>query len=85
MLSDPETNSLKEQLTHIIKEYNADITVHDFRVVKGNTRTNVIFDAVIPFNLKNAESDIRKLVDGHLATYDKVYYAVIEFDRNFNE
>lgn len=85
MISDPETNQLKECLTSLIKDYNPDVTLHDFRVVCGNTHTNVIFDAVIPFNCKNAEIDIRKLVDEHLSTYDKVYYAVIEFDRNFNE
>ena len=58
--------------------------MHDFRVVKGNSHTNVIFDVVVPFDCKNSQADIRKIVNDKLATFDKTYYAVIEFDIDFN-
>jgi len=58
--------------------------MHDFRVVIGNSHTNVIFDVVIPYNSKVKESDVTDLVNKKLATYDKKYYAVIEFDKNYN-
>ena len=83
-LSNPETVKLKEDLFSVLKDYNSELSLHDFRVVKGNSHTNVIFDVVVPFGQKNAENEIRKIVNDKLATYDKVYYAVIEFDTDFN-
>ena len=83
-ISNPETVNLKEDLFSALKKYNCELSMHDFRVVKGNTHTNVIFDVVVPFDCKNAQTEIRKIVNDKLATYDKTYYAVIEFDTNFN-
>ncbi len=84
MLNDPETNSLKMLVSDAIKEISDKLTLHDFRVVYGNTHTNVIFDVVVPFELKNIENDIRKAVETKLSTLDKTYYVVIEFDRSYN-
>ena len=83
-LSDPETNILKNDLTELLHAYNPALSLHDFRVVVGVSHTNVIFDVVIPFDLQNAERDIINLVNDKLASYDKKYYAIIEFDKNFN-
>ena len=83
-LSDPETNILKEDLTELLHGYNPAISLHDFRVVVGVSHTNVIFDVVVPFDLQNAERDIINLVNDKLASYDKKYYAVIEFDKCYN-
>ena len=83
-VSDTETITLKEDLFRVLKDYNHELSMHDFRVVKGNSHTNVIFDVVIPFDCKCSQSEIRKLIADKLATYDKTYYAVIEFDTDFN-
>ena len=83
-LSDPETNILKNDLTELLHAYNPALSLHDFRVVVGVSHTNVIFDVVIPFDLQNAERDIINLVNDKLASYGKKYYAIIEFDKNFN-
>lgn len=47
-------------------ELDQRITVHDFRMVQGPTHTNLIFDAVLPFDVKmtdrEAEERIKELV-----------------------
>ena len=58
--------------------------MHDFRVVVGNTHTNIIFDVVIPFDSEGYEYEIKKMVNEKLMHYEKKYYAVIEFDREYN-
>ena len=83
-MSDTETIKLKTDLFNALKDYNPNLSMHDFRVVKGNSHTNVIFDVVVPFDCKNSQADIRKIVNDKLATFDKTYYAVIEFDTDFN-
>lgn len=83
-ISDPETNELRNAIHDLIKGFDENLNTHDFRVVQGVSHTNVIFDVVIPFDAKYTEQDIRSLVEKHLKTYEKTYYAVIEFDRDFN-
>ncbi len=82
-VGDPETIMLKERIEKVIKEYDEQVTLHDFRVVKGKEYTNVIFDAVIPYEKGQIEGRIREIVDNELSTLNKKYYAVIEFDREY--
>ncbi|MBQ9103995.1 MAG: cation transporter [Clostridia bacterium] len=83
-INDPETNQLKQGIHDIIKGLDENLNTHDFRVVQGVSHTNVIFDVVIPYGVKYTEQDIKALVENYLKTYEKTYYAVIEFDRDFN-
>ena len=47
-ISDEETNALRfkcqDILAHMSAEYASPMSLHDFRVVKGITHTNIIFD-----------------------------------------
>ncbi len=83
-VNDPETKFLKDELSATLKSVNPELSLHDFRVVCGISHTNVIFDVVLPFGIECEESEIKKAVYEKLADYDKKYYAVIEFDRNYN-
>ena len=42
-------SDIKAMTAEIINEYNSEYTFHDFRMVKGETHTNLIFDLIIPF------------------------------------
>lgn len=84
--NDAETCELKNDLAKLIKDFDSRLSLHDFRVVKGITHTNVIFDVLLPYGLaSNSEKEIKALVDEKLAGYDKKYYAVIEFDHDYTE
>ena len=83
-VNDTETLELKNKLSCVIKDYNSEICLHDFRVVKGRSHTNVIFDVVIPYDLPHAEKEVRELVENNLKCYNKQYYAVIEFEKDYN-
>lgn len=52
---DDTVNELKKFLCETIKsEVSDDISIHDFRVVIGNTHTNMIFDIILPFESKDS-------------------------------
>lgn len=65
-VNDPETERLKAIIDKVIKEYNPAFSFHDFRIVKGEKNTNVIFDVVIPADLSldkhTINSDLRKAI-----------------------
>lgn len=82
-VSDPETNELKHKITTLLKDFDNTLTLHDFRIVQGAHHTNIIFDVVMQFGSKHTESEIKELVKKELSTYDKKYFAVIEFDRDY--
>lgn len=41
---------LREQVAELVKQVEPSLTIHDFRVVRGTTHDNLIFDAVLPFS-----------------------------------
>ena len=59
--SDDEfTVSLMAKVVSVLKTISKDFSVHDFRVVQGETHTNVIFDLVVPYDCKEKNESIRK-------------------------
>lgn len=60
VLNDPETNSYKEMITGIVKGINPTYSIHDFRMVKGPTHTNLVFDLLLPIEEKREHGQIRK-------------------------
>ena len=42
-------NETKKEVVDMINEHFPGVTIHDFRMIQGPTHTNLIFDAVVPF------------------------------------
>ena len=57
---DEYTVSLMEKVVSVLRTISKDFSVHDFRVVQGETHTNVIFDLVVPYDCKEKNESIRK-------------------------
>lgn len=58
VINDDEVEEYRTLCADIIKSYNANYTFHDFRMVKGETHTNLIFDVVIPFEKNCSKQQI---------------------------
>ena len=81
-VNDPEVKELKHKVADLAKEVLDAITIHDFRVVKGDTHTNLIFDMVVPFSCKCADREMADMVaDKIKEKLGNNYYAVIDVDR----
>ena len=81
-VNDPEVKELKHQVADLVKEVLEAITIHDFRVVKGETHTNLIFDMVVPFSCKCTDMEMADMVaDKIKEKLGNNYYAVIDVDR----
>lgn len=85
-VDDERTNELKEKVSAIITEMNMALHFHDFRIVEGPTHTNVIFDIVVPYDIREEDAGIVKRLQneiGKLSTKDMEYFAVIDVDREY--
>ena len=80
-VGDPLTDRLKGELQQIVCEINVDMTIHDFRIVPGNTHTNLIFDAVVPFEMKMTDDEIISLLTEKIQNIDQNYFAVVTVER----
>ena len=56
------------------------IQIHDFRMVTGPTHTNVIFDAVIPFDVGRPDAQVRDEIEALVRKIDGNYFAVVTID-----
>lgn len=83
-----ETNNekivkLKEEIYEVIKNYNNIITMHDFRVVPGKKQSNVIFDIVVPYEIKESDEKIKEDIAKLINSKFKNYCTVINIDKPF--
>lgn len=82
-LSNPETLRLKSIADNKLKEISSELTLHDFRVVYGNTHTNILFDVVIPFEFKVSQDDIVKQIENCYFSNEHKYNLIINFDHPY--
>ena len=81
---DPEVERLKQLVITILHVRDERISIHDFRMVQGQGHENLIFDVLLPQDLKGDEKNIKKSVDHALNTIEpKTYYTKITFDTAF--
>lgn len=80
---DDEINTLKKEIIEKLRVYNERIKLHDFRVVKGPTHTNVIFDAVVPFDIKESDVQIKKSLEELVKNNFENTFAVIKIDKDY--
>jgi cation diffusion facilitator family transporter len=82
--NDCEVIERKEKVVRVIKELEPKATIHDFRLVNGETHINLIFDLVVPHSY--SESEEQKLVsqiEEALQKIDERYQAVITVENSY--
>ena len=79
----PKIDEIKAMVNTILQAKRPDISMHDFRVVFGDTHTNLIFDVVIPYGSKLTEFAIKKDFDMRMANHFENVFTVITFDRSY--
>ena len=80
---DEETKELKRKATNVILKIDEKLTLHDFRIVKGPSHTNLIFDVVKPHSLKIENADLIDLISYKIKELNPNYYCVIEIDEEY--
>lgn len=76
-------NELRESTKEIIKEFDETISMHDFRVVMGETHNNLIFDVVVPFGYKHTDEEVIEHIASEINKKDNKNFAVIKVDKDY--
>ena len=81
---DPYTNEVKEMLLPVLTSCEDIINIHDFRIVKGPTHVNIVFDAVINPNTSKSEQEIKNNLEEIVTSVDSKFVPVLTLDRDFS-
>lgn len=81
---DPKTFALKEDVNAILHDISPEISMHDFRVVYGNTHTNLVFDLMIPHGFSISSTELCKKVRDAVITKHPKHFCVIQIDYDYN-
>lgn len=75
---------IKKMVEDSIKEIDPEVTTHDFRVVEGKERINLIFDMVVPFTYsKEEQKQLERQVRSSLSQQDSRYQCVITVEQSY--
>lgn len=73
---------LKDEVRDIVLEINPNYNIHDLRVVRGTTHTNIVFDVLIPAADKINHEELKKTIDRKVKQLDRKYNTVIQIDHS---
>ncbi len=81
--NDEATDRMKRLCDLIAKSVDERFTIHDFRMVKGPSHTNLIFDVVAPFDCRLSELEIKNTISAKIESLPGKHFAVVNVDRPF--
>lgn len=77
------TKKTREQVAQLITQLDKQATIHDFRMVPGPTHTNLIFDVVVPHNIKLDDKQIKEKVQQIISDNYENHFVVLTIDRSY--
>ena len=80
-VGDPRVASLRQLAEGLARRIDPRLTLHDFRIVPGDTHTNLIFDVAAPFDLTLTDAALRTSLADAIHESDGHLFAVITVDR----
>jgi divalent metal cation (Fe/Co/Zn/Cd) transporter len=87
VVDNPELRRMRIAAEILLEEKDKRLQLHDFRMVQGESHTNLIFDVALPADMNGREVEIQAHLEGNLSRQEgKRIYTVITFDpASFNE
>ena len=83
VVGDPTVTALHQQVAALVKTIDPRITIHDFRMVPGQTHTNLIFDAVIPFDERLTRQQVADRIRQMVSEIEGDYRAVVKVENSY--
>lgn len=77
-----EVETLKITVETILEDIDPRLTMHDFRVVFGETHTNLIFDVVAPFDFKD-EASVKAELQRRVTVVNPQLFTVVTVEHSF--
>lgn len=78
---DEQVHELRVLTETVLTDIDPALSLHDFRLVRGEQRINVIFDVVVPFGYK--KTDLQAEVQRRLQTVDARLFVVLTVEHSY--
>lgn len=75
---------LKERVRMAVYALDPELSIHDFRIVNGDTHVNLVFDVVVPYDSKITLNDVHSACEKEFENDETKYYFVIDMDRKMS-
>lgn len=80
---DPRVPVMCREVLAIVREIHPEMTIHDLRIVPGNTHVNVVFDCIVPYGFEMKESEIKARIAREVAERYPNYYAIATLEHSY--
>ena len=82
--NDDETLRLRMAVSALVQSIDPRLSIHDFRMVAGPTHTNLIFDAVVPFDVDMNREELRHRIAAAVRALEGGnYFAVVKVEGKY--
>lgn len=81
IVGDARTDALHRKVQSLVTALYPTVTIHDFRVIWGVTHSNIVFDAAVPFAVKDSDAVITQKLEAEIQKLDPDYRTVVTIDR----
>ena len=82
--SDEHVSETKSAVSSLIKAIDKDLSIHDFRMVVGETHTNLIFDILAPFGFRLSDEELlTEVLQAVREHFGENYYVVTKVDHSY--
>mgnify|MGYP005884690007 FL=1 len=81
IVGDARTDALHCKVQSLVTALYPTVTIHDFRVIWGVTHSNIVFDADVPFSVKDSDAVITQKLEAEIQKLDPDYRTVVTIDR----
>ncbi len=78
---DEDTIKMKQMVCEIVNNIDEGLSIHDFRMTKGEKRNNLIFDLVVPFGFKLSDDELIYNITYEISRKDEKLHSVISIDK----
>lgn len=82
-IANEKTIALKEKVTQIVASIDENLHFHDFRVVHGETHSNILFDIVVPVKYHMSDAELIEYLEKEIKKINNNYNLIVTIDRDF--
>lgn len=84
VIGDPELDTYRQEILAIVQQLDKGFDIHDFRMVKGPTHTNLIFDVAVSYDTKLTTTQIVEHIQQQISLAHPNVYVVPTVERKLS-
>lgn len=78
--NDDIVNDLRAKIESYVTTLNTQLSIHDFRMVHGEKRTNVLFDVAVPYDCPIVKTELLSTLQNYVSSVDTKYCCIITIE-----